>query len=256
MSSQNEPVLSRREEAVLVLTLNNPQKRNAISLSMRAALRDHLNRAESDVRAIVLTGAEGYFSTGGDFSDTREPEAERERFQHFTAIIDTMVTGSRPVIAAVEGGAHGAGLGLVAASDYVLCGESTVLATPFVKLGLTADAGLSWSLPQRIGVARARRMVLNGESLDATTAHAWGLVDEIVGDGEAERRALEVAKLWSSRAPLAVGVLKRVFARGQLSHRDALAQEGLDQRTLMGTRDTAEALVAFLEKRRPVFEGR
>jgi enoyl-CoA hydratase/carnithine racemase len=99
-------------------------------------------------------------------------------------------------------------------------------------------------------------MVLSGESLDATTAHAWGLVDEIVGDGEAERRALEVAKLWSSRAPLAVGTLKRVFARGQLSHRDALAQEGLDQRTLMGTRDTAEALGAFLEKRRPVFEGR
>ena len=124
------------------------------------------------------------------------------------------------------------------------------------QTGLTADAELSWSLPQRIGVARARRTVLSGESLDATTAHTWGPVDEIIGDGEAEGRALEVAKLWSSRAPLAVGILKSVHARGQLSHRDVPAQEGLDQRTLMGTRGTAEALVAFLEKRRPVFEGR
>lgn len=164
-----------RQGVVAILTLDDPARRNALSMELRHALRDRLQAMATDdtCRAIVLTGACGAFCAGGDLGAMRrdDPAGARARLRVVQDIVRLIAAGPRPVVAAVEGPAFGAGLGLAAAADVMVVDPAAKLSASFVKIGLMPDAGLLWSLPQRVGWARARAMMLDGRVLDG--AQAW-----------------------------------------------------------------------------------
>jgi len=239
--------------------LSNPQRRNAIDVPMREQLAGVLQEAATDAgcRVVVLSGVGGTFSAGGDLSTmTAEDAVVRRRMHGMADAVQRIVRCPRPVIAAVEGFAYGAGLSLVAACDHVVAARSARLCCPFSAVGLTADAGLHWSLPARVGAGRARTMIMLGEPLTAETAHAWGLVDTLVEDGNCIEQAFALAAALSRRAPLALAASKRVLADPAASLDTVLAAEATAQQELLGTADFAEGRAAFFAKRPPRFNGR
>ena len=249
-------VLQERDGSTLVLTLNYPQRRNALSMPIREALTDAFERAEADrdLRAIVLTGAGGTFCAGGDISGMNVTSLAqgRERFRVTHALVKLMVHASKPIVAAVEGFAVGAGLSLALCCDTVVAAEDARFGAPFGRLGLIADCALNHTLPARIGAGRARQMLLYGEQMDAATAERIGLVDHVVPHGGALDRALQRANALAGMAPLSLALTKALLAEGL----DAALDRELDmQSTLFLTADHAEGRDAFLAKRKPVFRG-
>ncbi|WP_354571662.1 enoyl-CoA hydratase-related protein [Rhodococcus sp. UYP9] len=252
----SELVQSRREGRIQVLTLNNPGRRNALSLAMREVLRVLLERVAEDVAGILITGADGYFCSGGDLRDSAGFTADETRFDHLAAIVSAIASNARPVFAAVEGGAFGAGLGIAAACDHVVCAKGGKLGAPFTKIGLSADAGLTWSLPRRIGPARANQMLIGAEALDARTALSWGLVDELADDGAVDEAAMTHLRSWLENAPLGMAASKASIADPATSLASALETEKHRQIRLLGTADSQEAVSAFGQRRVPQFRGR
>ncbi|OJY53900.1 enoyl-CoA hydratase/isomerase family protein [Sphingomonas sp. 67-41] len=256
-------VLRQEVGDVVVFTLNAPKVRNAISLEMREELLGYLKEASnsSTIRAIVLTGAEGNFCSGGQLQPTNgaapKPDAQRTRrnIAMLQDIVRLLSAGPKPTIAAVEGYAYGAGLSLAAACDVLIAGGTARFCASFGKIGLMADAGLIWSLPQRVGPARGREIMLTGRVIDAAEAGQIGLANQVVPGGSALDAAMEVANSFANIAPLAIASMKRVLARGPNSLEDVLHAEGDAQPVLTLSQDYAEGRAAFKEKRKPVFRG-
>ena len=248
-----------RTGAVATLTLNNPARRNALSLPLREALHDRLEAAMADpaVRAVVLTGAQGVFCSGGDITgmDGLTPLGGRARLQRLHRLVRLLMTGEKPVIAAVEGYAVGAGLSLAAACDLVVSAEDALWSCAFNRIGLMPDMGAAYSLPARMGLGRARRIMLTSERFPTVQAEAWGLVEEVVPAGTALDRARALAAEIAERAPGAVALTKAALARMPMTLDAALAAEADAQALLFSTADFAEGRAAFLEKRPARFEG-
>jgi 2-(1,2-epoxy-1,2-dihydrophenyl)acetyl-CoA isomerase len=252
---------ARREGNVLVLTLNAPQRLNALSLSMRLQLRDRLREANDDaeVRVVVLTGSGRAFSAGGDVRQMAErpaPMVARQRLDILHDIVRQILSGPKPVVAAVEGVAYGAGFSLAAACDHVVAGEDSRFSAAFGRLGLVADCGLLWTLPQRIGLGTAKDLLMTGRPIDAAEARRLGIVDTLVAAGGALERALAKAAEYETIAPLAIAATKSAFARRPSSLEDALRIESDLQDFLRGTEDHRAACDAFLAKRPVAFSGR
>jgi 2-(1,2-epoxy-1,2-dihydrophenyl)acetyl-CoA isomerase len=245
-----------RKGATAVLTLDYPERRNALAMPMRQRLVDALEAIEADraLRAIVITGAGRTFSAGGDISgmDVGDLAAGRERFRLTHRLVRLLIKGSKPVIAAVEGWCVGAGLSVAMCCDTVVAAEDARFAAGFGKIGLVADLGLLHTLPGRIGQGRARQILLYGEPTDAGRAAAIGMVDHVVPSGTALRTALDRAALFRDAAPLPVAMTKRYLAAGLDA---ALDWERDTQSALFLTTDHAEGRAAFLAKRAPVFKG-
>lgn len=258
------PVLVERVKDIAVLTLSAPQRRNAISTAMRIELREELRRlAEDDtVHAVVLTGAGDHFCSGGDISEmapSREsvnPIVGRRRLDIIHDVVRLLIGSPKPIIAAVEGSAFGAGMSLALACDWVIASDSALFAAAFGKIGLIADCGLLWSLPQRIGLSRARDLLLTARSVGAPEALTIGLVDEGVPAGQAMAAAMRKADSYRAVAPLAIAATKEIFMRNPSSLEDLLHVEADAQLLLALSHDHEEARRAFLEKRKPVFSGR
>ncbi len=251
------PILdATREGATLVLTMNEPARRNALSMAMRALFIEELERAERDpaIRAIVVTGAGGQFCSGGDITgmDTADFGGGRERFRITHTMVKAIIDSGKPFVAAVEGWAAGAGVGLAIACDTVIAAETARFITPFVKVGLAPDFALMHTLPRRIGEGRARNMFLSAEPIDAAEAHRIGLADHLAPTGTALEKALERAAKFAEGAPLAIAMTRSILARG-LS--DALEWERTAQAALFATADHAEGKAAFAAKRPPAFKG-
>lgn len=250
-------LLEARDGATLTLTLNYTARRNALSMPLRAALTAALDRAEADptLRAIVLTGAGGQFCAGGDISgmNVEDLAAGRERFRVTHRLVTQMVHCAKPIIAAVEGHAVGAGLSLALCCDTIVAADTARFGAGFGRIGLIADLGLNHTLPQRVGMGRARQMLLYGEQIDAATAERLGLVDHVVPAGTALAAARARARLLEDAAPLPIALTKRLLAEGLDA---ALAQERDLQSTLFLTEDHREGREAFLAKRKPTFRGR
>ena len=242
------------------ITLNDPARRNPLSIPLREALHDALAEAMADdcVRAVVLTGAGGTFSSGGDVGAMTglAPLAGRERLRRLHRVIRLLIEGEKPVIAAVEGHAIGAGLSLAAACDIVVAASDVRWSGAFARVGLMPDMGSFWTLPQRMGLGRARRAMMLAEGFDTATAEAWGLVEEIVPPGEALERAETMASQVARQSPGALALTKAWLARGPLPLDAMLTAEADAQALLFGTADFAEGRAAFTEKRPPRFEGR
>lgn len=245
---------------VRLIFMNEQRRRNALSLAMRETLQQTLAEALDDdgVRAIVLAGAGGTFCAGGDISSMHDLDAidGRKRLQRAQRLFHQLYHGPKPVVAAVEGAAVGAGLSLASACDVVVASPDARFGALFSRIGLLPDIGMLMTLPGRIGMGRTRLLAMSGRVIDARTAERWGLVDELVDEGGVIEHALDTAARIAEGAPLAHALTKQLLGRLPLSSEALLAAEADAQALLFTTRDFAEGREAFLAKRRPRFQGR
>ena len=249
-------VREEKDGNVLVLTIDYPQRKNAIAPAVRAALEDALERAQADreVRAIVVTGAAGTFCAGGDISamDVGDALAGRERMRRTHRLVRLMARGGKPLIAAVEGWAAGAGMAVACACDTIVAAEDARFVAGFHKIGLMSDMGLPWFLPRRVGMGRARRILFYHEVVNAPEGERIGLVDYLAAPGKALEVALEKARFLAAEASAPIELTKKILSEGL---DEALADEQTFQGLLFTTSDFQEGRAAFLEKRRPKFGG-
>jgi enoyl-CoA hydratase/carnithine racemase len=255
-----EPVKIRIEGATAHLVLDQPDSRNAMSIEMREALKAALRRSVDDaaVRVIVLSGNGKAFSAGGDLKSLAdENNASMLKRQHDSQeLLRLIMTGDKPVIAAVEGFAVGAGLSLACACDIVVASSEARFGAVFGKVGLGPDYGLTWTLPRRVGMGRARLMLLTARLIEARSAADWGIVDELVEPGQAVAAASRMAEEIAANAPLPLGISRRALAQPFAGLDQALDFEALCQSMLIGTKDFAEGAAAFRDKRGPGFTGK
>ncbi|MHA7664811.1 enoyl-CoA hydratase-related protein [Mycolicibacterium sp. HS_4_1] len=251
-------VLVQDDGAVRTITLNRPDVRNAIDIPLRLELADALEAADADagVRVIILTGAGSTFCSGGDISTMKlMSEADAmERAQLAQRVIRAIWNTPKPVIAAVEGAAFGAGAALAAACDRVVAASDARFATTFTNVGLAGDMGAFASLPRRVGTTRARQMMLLPHPLTAVIAESWGLVDATTEPGGALAAALADAQRLAAGPAQAYGVIKTLLAVSPtLPPIEVLDLEAEQQARLFGSDDFAEGIAAFQQKRRPTF---
>jgi len=249
-----------RDGAVAVLTLTFPAKRNAFCLQMRTQLRERLEvaMADDEVRAIVLAGAGGHFCAGGDIGEmaSRTLLQNRERWALVTALIRLIALGPKPVVAAVEGSAMGAGLSIASLADYTVAARDAKFGAAFIKVGLMPDMGALWSLQHRVGRAKAREILGLARLFDGAEAARIGLANEMAEPGEALARAKAIAQEYALLPPVATALLKSALAQGVDSLDAAIRSELEHQAVAMGSEDHAEAVRAFAEKRAANFRGR
>jgi len=247
---------------VAVLRLNAPERMNAISLEMREAMIAALQRRflDDECGAIVVAGAGGNFSAGGDIKSTR-PAAEfvartvHHKLSRLQELVRLIAYGPKPVVAAVEGKALGAGLSLAIACDAVVATDNAQFGAVFGKVGMIPDAGLLFTLPRRIGAARAQHMLLSARTVEAPEAREMGLVDAVVPSAELIEAACAQARRLCGIAPLALAAIKSLGAGGCGSLEEAFVEELRLQPLLAMSADNAEARSAFAERRKPNFRG-
>ncbi|WP_326639381.1 enoyl-CoA hydratase-related protein [Streptosporangium sp. NBC_01755] len=258
--TEGDCVLVGENGAVRVLTLNRPRLRNAIDLELRITLAERIEEAMTDgaVRVIVLTGAGGTFCSGGDISTMRRRPAEetRPRAEAAQRIVRAIWSGPKPVLAAVEGFAFGAGASLALACDQVVAASDAVFNPTFTKVGLAGDLGIFWSLSRRVGLARARRLLMLPRGVKGAEALEMGLADVLAEPGAALETALADAERLAAAPPLALATIKAMLVEGPSDPYEVLAREVDNQIRLFDTDDFAEGVAAFRERRPPVFRGR
>jgi 2-(1,2-epoxy-1,2-dihydrophenyl)acetyl-CoA isomerase len=247
---------------VALVTLNRPEHSNTLNLQMAMdLLAAAMACARNDaVRAVVLTGAGRNFSFGGDLRamPARELSLDghiRELTTYLHAAISHFVRMDAPVIAAVNGTAAGAGVGLVAMADLALCARSSKFNLAYTSVGLTPDAGTTFLLPRAVGHKRAMELLLLNRALGAAEALEWGLVNEVVDDAGLLGRAVELAERLANGPASAFGVTKRLIAHslGGLESQMVLESEAIASQA--GSADATEGIGAFLAKRTPRFPG-
>lgn len=251
-----------RQGDIAIITMNNPPKRNAYSPDMREGLLEAFKQVcsyDDPTRAIVLTGAEGNFSAGGDISTMTPTNLLQSRWNlsitHY--LIRLIAAGPKPVIAAVEGYAYGAGLGFVSISDYAVASSATKYCAAFMKVSLLPDLGLWWGLTQRVGMGKAKEMIGLATEIDAEEALRLSIINKIVEPGKALEGAIDMAKKFARQPPAAMAMMKMAFANGVGNTlEEALRAEAELQPMLRASQDNQEAVAAFLEKRKPVFTGK
>lgn len=257
--SNKGDIIVEKRDAVTILKLNYPEKRNALSMPLRMRLGQALGEAlaDSGCRVIVLTGVGDHFCSGGDISefDGVTGLGGRSRMKKTHDMIRQILRSEKPIIAAVEGHAAGAGLCVAADCDIVVASTDAKFTCSFNKIGLLPDLGGLWSIPQRIGLGRAKLLMMTGRTIDAQTAQQYGLVEELCPPSTALETAVKLAAEIAQTAPLSNGFTKSALAHGPQSVDELLALESNLQGVLFGTRDVQEGRTAFLEKRKPVFKG-
>ena len=246
--------------SVLTITLSRPDSYNAFTTSMHAALYAALEEAASeDVRAVVITGAGKGFCAGQDLTEFRE--LEHDVGEHLEATYHPNVRAIRslekPVIAAVNGAAAGAGLSLACLCDYRIAADNAAFVPGFIGIGLIPDSGGSYFIARLLGPSRAFTWMSSNRKLSAEEAFAWGLVDEVVAADDLAERAAELAADYAARPTRGIGMSKRLFDHAQNATLDEqLALEAELQTAATKTADFTEGVTAFLEKRPPNFTGR
>jgi 2-(1,2-epoxy-1,2-dihydrophenyl)acetyl-CoA isomerase len=253
-------VETSRDGAVLTITLNRPESYNAFTTAMHAALRGALDEAAAgDVRAVVVTGAGRGFCAGQDVTEFRE--LDHDVGEHLEATYHPNVRAIRalekPVIAAINGPAAGAGLSLACVCDYRIAADAAAFVPGFVGIGLVPDSGGSYFIARLLGPSRAFTWMTTNRRLTAAEAHAWGLVDEVVEADKLAVRAAELAAAYAAAPTRGIGLTKRLFDHAATATlEEQLALEAELQTTATGTEDFEEGVAAFLEKRPPRFTGR
>ena len=239
----------------LHIALNRPTVKNALNTATLAALADVLRAATADtsIRAVLISGTEGNFAAGADIAEiatkTSTEAATDPRKAHWA----TIRAFPKPLIAAIDGFALGGGLELALMADIIILGETAKLGLPETNLGLIPGAGGTQRLLALAGRARASRMILSGEIIDADTAHAWGIA-AYRATGAALPDAIALAEKIALRAPLALQAAKAALVAGDESPR-AFPLERAGFESLMDTADKAEGIAAFRAKRKPQFKG-
>jgi enoyl-CoA hydratase/carnithine racemase len=257
-------LVDRRPDGIVILTLNDPARRNAMSDAMTEAWRDTIEslRHDTDVRCVVVTGAEGAFSSGGDLGwieghGAGEVPELRDRMLAFYRDWLSIRALEAPTIAAVGGAAVGAGLCLALACDLRYAADDAKLIAPFTRLGIHPGMAATYLLPEVAGVPLAREMLLTGRVVTGTEAAAYGLVNRSVPREEVLDEALRAAAAIAERAPVATRLTKAALADGgPPSLEAALRWESLAQPVTMASADLTEGIAAQRERRSPRFTGR
>lgn len=255
-----------RTAAVATITLNDPERRNALTKASKEALRDAVADAAHDekVRAVVLAATGTAFCVGQDLGEhaqtlTNGAEAAFATVrEHYSPVVRDLLTMPKPVVAAVSGAAVGAGLGLALACDFRVFAAGTKLATAFTGIGLTFDSGLSFTLSRALGNERARELMLLGRTFTAEDAVFWGIAGEIAQADEVLNRAVTLARDLASGPTAAFAITKELLlASGFAENIDAVLEaEALGQTRAGTTKDHGLAVTAFLAKETPAFTGR
>lgn len=253
------PVRIERDGAVAVVTLDRPERMNALDLSMRQALAAAFTALAGDhaVRAIVVTGGDMVFAAGADLKLLADKRPSGVRDLGFADLWRPIAECPKPVVAAVQGFALGAGCELAMMCDIIVADPSARFGQPEIRVGIMPGAGGTQRLARLVGKHVASLILLTGDPLTAARAAALGMVSELVDEGEALARATAIAGKIAAMPPLAVAAIKRTLASGvDLPLAAAMALENREFLLLFDSADQKEGMTAFLEKRKPMFEGR
>ena len=252
-------LLERPAEGVALIRINRPDARNALNMEVRKLIAQHLTELADDpaTRCIVLTGNDKSFAAGADIKEMAGA-GPIEMIQRGTHKLWRMIAACpKPVIAAVNGFALGGGCELAMTCDIIIAGESARFGQPEVKIGIIPGGGGTQRLTRAVGKFKAMKICLTGELFSAREAFDMGLVSELVPDAEVEKRAVEMAQQIAALAPLAVQQIKEVLLAGQDASLDAaLRLETKAIQVLFASQDQKEGMAAFIEKRKPQFQGK
>ena len=253
-----EQVLSEKAGGVLTLTLNRPEKKNALTREMYAALGGAIDAANDDpsVRCVLIQANGDMFTAGNDLADfaavnAGDPEAQKAQ-RDGNPLLTALGRAKKPLVAAVQGRAVGVGLTMLLHCDLVFVAEDALLTTPVVNLALLPEAASSILLPARIGHARAFSMFVLGEAITGRQAEAWGLANAALPADQVQARARAAAEAVAARPPASVAITKSLMREPeQLAARMAL--EGQHFIRQLASAEAKEAFAAFAEKRAPDF---
>jgi enoyl-CoA hydratase len=248
-------------QRVATITINRPDKRNALNAAVRADILGALDelRDEPEVRVLVFTGAgDKAFIAGADIGEFAErTPLEQRAVMEGRRVFDEIAAYPKPTIAMINGFALGGGCELALACDMRIAARSARLGQPEIRLGLIPGGGGTQRLPRLVGAGQALRLILSGEIIDATEAHRIGLVDEIVDDDALRARTAEIAQGMAAHSPVALRLAKAaVHAALEAPLGAGLAMERELFITAFASEDRREGVAAFLEKRTPDFQGR
>lgn len=249
------------ENGIATVTLDRPEKMNALSEEMYADMARIFEEVQADeaVRAVILTGAGKAFCSGSDVGGMANVDvlSNRARMKRRHRMITNLVNIEKPVIAAVNGACVGIGFSIALACDLIVASDNAKFSQIFKKIGLAPDGGSIFFLVQHLGIARAKELVYSARMLPAEEAHAWGMVTKVVPQGELPAAANTMARELADSATYALGLAKKMFQSMYTPTLEALLEtELLSQATARLTDDHKEGLAAFAEKRKPEFRGR
>jgi 2-(1,2-epoxy-1,2-dihydrophenyl)acetyl-CoA isomerase len=255
-----DEVLYQVDDGVATLTLNRPAQRNAIDQAMRDGIARCLESVQRDagVRALVITGAGAAFGAGGDLRGiaAAPPDAAawRARMQESHRWLRTLITLDRPVIAAVDGPAYGAGFGLALAADVVVASPRARFCLSFMRLGLVPDFGALYTLPRIVGVQRAKELMLSAREVDADEALTLGIAMEIVAADRVLARAQAIAASLVGASPLAISLVKRALGAAPGAPLDTMLEIEADAQAICFTSpEHRDAVARFLDKQPAAF---
>jgi 2-(1,2-epoxy-1,2-dihydrophenyl)acetyl-CoA isomerase len=257
-----ETILTAREAEVLVITLNRPDRLNAMPPLMADELNVALDELDG-VRAVLITGAGRAFCSGADLQGRGDASIAGGRTpyaaltQHYNPLMMKLARLAVPVVTAVNGPAAGIGCSLALAGDFAVAGKSAYFLQAFVNIGLVPDGGASWMLPRLIGKARATEMMLLGEKIGGEKAENWGLIYKCVEDAALMDEARALATRLANGPSLALGVMRQNIAAAlEGDYASALLREAEGQRIAGSSADAIEGAMSFLQKRKAAFQGK
>ena len=252
-----QTILYDLSDSVATITLNRPQRMNALSIELLKELAQAIGQAEAEgARALVLTGSGTVFCSGADLLDGMPDDLGVLLDAYYHPVVNALAEIDFPVVVAINGPAVGAGLSLALAGDIVLMARSAYLLIGFANIGLVPDAGAHWRGAKSAGRAKALKMALLAEKVSAEQALDYGLVSETVEDGELAETARVIAKRFAQGPSIALGFIrKQVAAALNSTLAETLDIEKANQAAAGRTRDFREAATAFAEKRKPEFRG-
>ena len=259
-----DTLVVERRSGIVTVTFNRPSRKNAANGRTWVELVEVFSEIQHNAadRVVILTGAGGDFCSGADLVAMGDASGRTHSHSYYsmreiTGVVMSLARLPQPTIAKVRGVAVGAGCNLALGCDLVVASDTARFSQIFAKRGMSLDAGGSWILPRRVGLHRAKELAFFADIVDAAEADRIGLVNRVVPDGEIDAFVEDWAQRLLAMPPIAVGQSKRLLNNAMnVTLEEALDDEGVAQTVNFGTKDTPEAIAAWMEKRSPNFKGR